>query len=155
MENNQKIKKTSLELILNAQSILDELAKLLGPCLVSLTAPERKLLHKIGAKSVEFLKMSHGMALGNLELFPESLDISSFGERSALTGELWTLFNKIDSLREKIVDTKTLIGNHAMESALAFYNTVKIAARRDIPGVRVVFEELKTLFPPRRKQARN
>ena len=150
-KSNQKIKKISLELLLSAQSKLDELTMLLEPCLVSLTAAERKLLNKVGAKTVEFLKMSHGLALENHELFPETLDISCFGEKSVLTDELWILFNKTDSLRDRIIDTKTLIGNHAMENALAFYNTVKIAARRDIPGVRVVFEELKAIFPPIRK----
>ena len=150
-KKNQKIKKITLELLLNAQSKLDEITSLLEPCLVSLTESEKKNLCKIEAKSVEFLKVSHGMAVSNLDLFPESMDITYFGEKTALTEELWTLFNKVDILKNKIIDTNALIGNHAMENALAFYNTVKIAARRDIPGVRVVFEELKAIFPPRRK----
>ena len=152
MHNNKKPLETSLALILKAQTLLDELTITLEPCLVSLTASERKHLCKIEAKTVEFLKVSHGMAQENIELFPESLDILCFGENSVLTAELWTLFSKIESLRNSIFDTKTFIGNKAMENALAFYNTVKIAARRDIPGIRVVFEELKALFPPRRKQ---
>ena len=155
MYNNKKNNKPSVAVLLAAQSKLDEVTNLLEPCLVSLTAPERKLLCNIEAKSVEFIKLSHGMAIGNPELFPEYLDISSFGEGSALTSELWAIFSKIDSLRDKIIDTKIVIGNHAMENALAFYNTVKIASRRDIPGVRVVFEELKAKLPPRRRQERN
>ena len=151
MLNNLKVKQINKELLLNAQSKLDELIELFEPCLVSLTAPDRKKLDKISAQYIKFLELSYELALGSPELFPASLKASSFGENLASAHELWVLINKIDNLRNNISDTKTLIGNHAMENALAFYNSVKIAARRDIPGARAMYEELKPAFPPRRK----
>ena len=150
-DNVRRVKRIHKDLLLNAQSKLDELIELLEPCLVSLTASERKLLDKIGSEYMEFLELSYEMVLGSPELFPASLKASSFGEKLSSAYELWVLINKIDNLRNNISDTKTLIGNHAMENALAFYNSVKIAARRDIPGARAMYEELKPAFPPRRK----
>ena len=152
MDYNRRAKKISKVVLQTAQIKLDELTKLLEPGLVSLKNPERKLLVEIGDESIEFLKMSHGMSIGNPELFPYYLKPSSFEEKISIVYELSKLFNKVDKLKDDISDTKIIIGNNAMENALAFYNTLKIAARRDIPGARLIFEELKAAFPSRAKR---
>ena len=152
MDSFRKGQKIPQKLLLAASLKMDELAKLLEPSLVSLSSAERKALGKTGAESIEFLELSYGISLGNPELFPPFLKLSSFEEKFISAYELSRLLNKIDNLRNGVCDTKDLIGNHAMENALAFYNTVRIAARRDIPGAGLIYEELKAAFPPRRKQ---
>jgi hypothetical protein len=48
--------------------------------------------------------------------------------------------------------TKKVAESEAYQAALVFYNSVKMAARRDIPGAKAVYEELKKRFPgPKRK----
>ena len=151
LDKHRRGKKIPQDLLNTAQSKLDELTLLLEPCLVSLEESERKLIDKIGTDSIKFLKLSYEISLGNPELFPTFIKASSFGENINSTYELSRLFDKIEDLRYGISDTKTLIGNFAMEKALAFYNTIKIAARRDIPGAELIYKELKAAFPPRRK----
>ena len=152
MDSFRRGQKIPQKLLLTANIKMDELTKLLEPSLVSLSAAERKALDKTGEEAMEFLKLSYGMSLGNPELFPPFLKTSSFGENFSSAYELSRLLYKIDSLRSGISDTKDLIGSHAMENALAFYNTVRIAARRDIPGASLIYEELKAAFPPKSKQ---
>jgi hypothetical protein len=38
-------------------------------------------------------------------------------------------------------------GSEAYQSSLIFYNSVKMAARQDIPGAKAIYEELKKRFP--------
>jgi hypothetical protein len=44
-------------------------------------------------------------------------------------------------------DTEMVAGSEAYQSALVFYNSVKMAARQDISGDKAVYEELKKRFP--------
>jgi hypothetical protein len=37
-------------------------------------------------------------------------------------------------------------GSEAYQAALVFYNSVKMAARQDIPGAKAVYEELRKRF---------
>jgi hypothetical protein len=38
-------------------------------------------------------------------------------------------------------------GSEAYHAALAFYHNVQATAKDDIPGAKVIFEDLKTRFP--------
>ena len=133
---------------------LDELGKILEPYLVVLTPPERQDLIKIETETIEFLKLSHVYAVENPWLFPVFIKEAIFRKDLFAAHGLWLFINRIDQLKDNIIDTETLTGNHALETALAFYRIVKIAARRDIPGAKVVFEDLKpaSRFRKRKKQ---
>jgi GrpB-like predicted nucleotidyltransferase (UPF0157 family) len=44
-------------------------------------------------------------------------------------------------------DTTMVAGSEAYQFALIFYNSVKMAARQDIPGAKAIYEDLKKRFP--------
>ena len=144
---NNKIIKIPLTILRDAQLKLDEVADLLQPYFATLSPPERQSLVKIGVESFKFIEMSYEFAVTNPELFPSFMKVSIFGEEFFLTQQLWALAGKLKNLQNSICDTEMAAGNHAMRTALAFYQMVKIAARRDIPGARIVFEELKPRRP--------
>jgi len=105
-------------------------------------------------ESIKFLEVSHGIALENSELFPTFIKTAVFREEFSTAHQLWLVVNKINQLKENINDTGMLAGNYAMETALIFYQTVKIAALHDIPGARVIYEELKPAFHSRKRSLR-
>jgi hypothetical protein len=154
MGNERAPKKIPRTVLLEAQSKLDEVIKMLEPYLVSLNSPERQALVKIETESIGFLKISHELAFEYPELFPTFMEKSIFREGYLTTHELWLLINKINKLREGIDDTELLVGNRVLDIAIAFYNTIKIAARRDIPGAKVIYEELKPALPARKRKRR-
>ena len=139
-------KKIPDDTLKNVQETLDNVYDQLKPCLVELTPSERRTYVKIGLESIKFLDLSHRIAVNNSGLFPGFLKISLFRKEFFMANELWKLLAKLDKLREAINDTEILAGNFALETALAFYNTIKIAARHDIPGTEVIYEELKSAY---------
>ena len=141
-------KKITDDALQNAQDALDDLYNLLKPCFVELTPAERRAYVKIGLETIKFLDLSHRIAVNNSGLFPDFLKISLFRKEFFMTNELWKLLIKLDKLREAINDTEILAGNFALDTALAFYNTIKIAARHDIPGTEVIYEELRSAYAP-------
>ena len=63
------------------------------------------------------------------------------------------LHNLALQLEEGISGTEMSAGSEAYQAALVFYHSVKLAAVQDVPGAKVVYEELKTRFPGGRRKA--
>ena len=156
MGNNELLIKIPPEVLRNAQMTFDEVTGILRPYLITVTPAERLSHRKMGAGLIKFLELSHTLAVESPGLFPTFINNDSFGEEYFMTHELWLLVNKINRLRECVSDTEMLTGSRTLEIAQAFYQVVKMAARRDIPGARIIFDELKSAYPPpsreRRKQ---
>ena len=139
-------KKIPEDILRAALEKLDEAKSLIDPYLVSLTTSERQALSQIGSELMKCLELSHGIAVEFPDLFPAFIKTAAFREEFFITCELRQVIGKIDELKENILDTEMLAGNHALDTALAFYNTVKIAARRDIPGAKLIYDKLKPAF---------
>jgi len=128
-----------------AQTKLDEAADILKPYFGTLSSSGRRILDKMGPDSIKFLEMSYELALGNPEFFPGSMNIVIFGEDLSAVRELMVLAAKLNQLKHTISDIEITTGGRALEAALAFYQTLKIAAWHDIPGTRIIYDELKEL----------
>jgi len=152
--NRKTVKRIPEEILREAQILLDELIFSLKPYFVALSPPERQGLIKIETESIKFLEVSHRIAERNPELFPGFMKVAIFREEFSAAHELWMLINKLDELKEKISDTELLAGNYAMETALTFYHTVKIAAKHDIPAARVIYEEFRPAYSLRKRKIR-
>jgi GrpB-like predicted nucleotidyltransferase (UPF0157 family) len=50
-------------------------------------------------------------------------------------------------LSDDIDDTVMVAGSEACQAALVFYNAIKAAAAKDIPGAKEVYADLKARFP--------
>lgn len=53
----------------------------------------------------------------------------------------------VEQLLHQIEDTMTMAGSEAYIASLSFYNLAKDAAKRDIPGAKAVYEDLRLRFP--------
>jgi hypothetical protein len=60
---------------------------------------------------------------------------------------LWTILNTVQELEQVLGDTELVAGSEAYQAALVFYHSAKTAATQDVPGGKVVYDELKTRFP--------
>jgi len=145
--------KIPLPVLKNARRKLDELMDMLAPYLVTLSPTERQPLVKMRADYLKFIDVSYGLALENPELFSGFFETVTFGEDFSAAHELLSFAAALNQLRDNMSDTEMAAGNCGLQAALAFYNTVKIAARHNIPGVRMIYEKLKSRRPlGRRKQ---
>jgi len=148
------IKKIPQDVLEKIRLLLDEMINLFMPYLVKLTPQERQALAKMEDGTIKFLEMSHGLAVDYPDLFPTYMKAAVFGEKFSTVHELSCFISKLNNFRDNVCDTEMLAGNHAMEFAEAFYQTVRIAARRDLPAARVIYEELKPRFSSRKLRRR-
>ena len=91
---------------------------------------------------------SQAYAHGNPSLvLPPYLEMGEFDTDFADAHGLWVLYNRIRQLEEGISDTQMTAGSEAYQSALLFYNSVKVTASSNVSGAKSVYEELKKRFP--------
>jgi hypothetical protein len=152
MGKKQTINKIDRALIAEAQKMLDEARVLLQPCFEMLIQPEL-WTEDIGEDSMEFLILSHEGAAGFPEMFPDLPGVNVFNEEFLTVRELWFFARDLDTLKDRIRGMVRLTGSRALETARAFYKTLKIAARRDLPGARVLFKELNSVCPAEKRRS--
>jgi len=151
-KHNQAIPAEKLE---QAQAKIVEAANLLKPYLLALTPAEKQELPKMGPKTLNFVEKSHEYAHENPTLVPPYLEMGEFDTDFADAHGLWKLYNHVRQLQDGISDTQMTAGSEAFQSALVFYNSVKVAASNGVKGAKAVYEELKKRFPQGKRRQKN
>jgi hypothetical protein len=138
-----KIPAEDKDAIKNAISVLTE--KLL-PHLKALSPEERQALPKAGDKTVAFLDKTKEFFESNSDLVPAFIDKNEYIIDLNGMNELHEYHTPVNQLASMLNDSMMLAGSEAYVTALAFYKSVKNAAKMNIPGAKEVNEELSRRF---------
>jgi hypothetical protein len=137
------------------QAILDAIAviKTRLPNLVALTPGERKELAKMGDKTIAFVEKSLEYAESNAQIVPPYVNVPELRKDIKASEQLNQVARALVQLSDSLNDTALLAGSEAYKAALAFYNSVKAAAKMDIPGTKPIYDDLSKRFAksPRKK----
>lgn len=125
------------------------------PFLVNLSKDERETIFKMGDKSVAFVEKALEYAKMNPHLVPPYADIPELERDLALAKQLQPIFLQLKTLFEAVSDTYMAAGSEAMTAATSFYNSVKNAAKSNVPGTDAIYDDLKKRFvkSPAKKEA--
>jgi hypothetical protein len=123
--------------------------KTLLPFLISLTKDERSTMLKMGDKSIAFVEKSLGHAQANTNLVPPYLDVAELNKDMALVKTITPIYNMLEQLYTSLDDTYMALGSEAFNASLTFYNTVRDASKRNVPGAKSIYEDLRSRFPGR------
>lgn len=141
------------------QNILDEVKQkisesiaLLNPFIVSLTPEERSDLAKLGDKTLAFVEKSKTHSVDNPQLRPSYFNIDEFLIDYNDFSNLRSVVSLAVQLQHNVEDTMMLAGSEAYIASLSFYNSARDAARRDVPGAKAVYDDLKVRFPNNRSK---
>lgn len=117
------------------------------PFLINLTKEERISLPKLGPASLAFDERCTSYMATAPNLIPPFVDEAEVGKDRALRLVLADLLREAKKLCEKLDDTLMLVGNEIWLADLSFYQTVRQAARRDVPGADTIYDDLRARFP--------
>lgn len=118
----------------------------LKPYLVALTPLERQQLPKMGDGNIPFVQKSLEHAQANPSFVPAYLDVAELKTDLDAVEALLQVFRPLEQLYQNLDDTMTLSGSEAYVAALAFYNSVKVAAKMKVPGAKAIAEDLSSRF---------
>lgn len=133
----------------NVTAIMTKLTEINGllPFLINLTKQERIELPKLGSASLAFDEQCASYMATAPNLVPPFVDPDEVNKDRALRIILADAFREAKKLCEKLDDTLMLVGSEIWMADLSFYQTVRQAARRDVPGADTIYDDLKARFP--------
>jgi hypothetical protein len=128
------------------QNAVATLKSKLLPYLLELSTDEKLSIPKMKDKTLAFVTKSYEHAVNHPTLVPAYVDVAEFKKDINAVEQLRQLSTPLDEIAKALDDTMTVAGSEAYVAALSFYNSVKSAAKNNVPGGQVVYEDLKTQF---------
>ncbi|MDP3149201.1 MAG: hypothetical protein Q8N83_08765 [Ignavibacteria bacterium] len=131
------------------QSVLQKLTEvdeLLKPFLIALNAEDRKVLPKMGDGSTPFVGKALGYCKSDPQFMPSYVNIPEMEIDYNAVVDLTDFAHISLKLSSGLNDTITLSGSEAYVAALSYYNSVKNAAKMNVPGAKPIYEDLKKRF---------
>lgn len=127
----------------------------LQPKLLSLTASERQELAKMSDKTVSFVEKSLYYTKTNPEFAPPYLTVAELEVDVEGVKLLREFENPLEQVLSGLNDSIMLAGSEAYSASLTYYNSVKQAAKQNVPNAKVIYEDLRTRFPQKGKKTNN
>ena len=137
---------------MTAQDITDILAALTtirtkAPFLISIPNQERQEIAKLGDKSIGFHEKCKGYMASNPEFLPGFISAAEIAKDEALRNQLLQFFPNLNTLCETVDDTLLVLGSELLMADLAYYQSVREAAKRGRAGADTIYNDLRTRFP--------
>jgi hypothetical protein len=101
----------------------------------------------MGPKSVSFVSSAAQHAQQNPKFVPGFVDVPELAKDVDAVVLLSQLLNQVAPLCKQLEDTILLAGSEAYSAALSFYKSVGDAAKKNVPGAEVIYNDLKTKLP--------
>lgn len=116
-----------------------------------LTGVERRRLNGSGVRRYGFIDKVSDFAVANPDFIPPFMDVAEF-KQTVRDIELFRNISVILARIQRIVDDQLLLtGDKSFNIALMYYNAVRDAVGRKVPGALVIFNILRAFFRrPRR-----
>ena len=128
---------------------IQEVKTLMKPYLIALQPSERMTLPKMGDKTLPFVTKAAEYAQSRQDFSPPYLSSEELAIDLKAVEDLTRLYREVEQLGKTLDDTILLSGSEAYAEALAYYQAVKQAAKRNIPEAKTVYQDLRQRFERR------
>lgn len=116
------------------------------PFLRTLTPQERRERTKMGAKTVGFDDKCVAYMQSNPEFLPGFFPVEEVKKDRDLRGQIMRFIAELNSLTQQVDDTLMVVSGEVLMADLAYYQNVRSAAKRGLPGAKGIAEDLQTCF---------
>ena len=125
---------------------LNDVKTILKPFLIALKAKERAGTIKMTEKSLPFVEKIVEYAQTHPQFKPSYMRLDELMIDLKAVEDLSILQREVNQLCENLDDTILLSGAEAFTEAMAYYNSVKQAARMNAPEAKEIHDDLKERF---------
>lgn len=131
------------------QAVKDALALVRDklPFLVSLHPQERREMAKMGEKSIGFDEKCTLYMSNHAEFVPGFLDLAEVARDRALRARILEFWSTLNALTQQVDDTLMVVNQDIWMANLAYYQSVREAAKRGRPNAQTLYDDLRTRFP--------
>lgn len=117
------------------------------PFLLPLNAQERTKMAKMGDKSIGFDEKCTAYMASNPEFTPGFVSLDEVKKDRDLRVQMMRFYSELNSLAQDVDDTLMVLGSEIWMADLAYYQSVREAAKRGRTGAQVLYDDLRQRFP--------
>lgn len=133
------------------KAALQQVQTLLAPYVVALTPEQRKSIPKMSDGTEPFVDKVMDYSVNNAEFLPPFVSPAELQKDWNAALGLLPLLRMVDQIKDNISDTAMLAGSEAYVGALSYYNSVKQAAKVNVPDAKAIYEDLRKRFEKKSK----
>ena len=134
------------EVIAEVTRKLSEVTASLQPYLIALTPEERRTIPKMSDKTLPFVEKTLEYCETAPQFAPPYMDREALAGDLKVTQQLNPVFRTIKAMYDGLDDTVMEAGGEGYINALNYYNSVKQAAKMNVPGAKSIYEDLSKRF---------
>lgn len=134
------------EVITKVTKCITDMNTVLKPYLIALSPEERQALPKMSDGTQPFVEKAMGYTSSAPEYAPPYMDAEGLRMDMAVHSQLTPLLRRVNRLVDGLDDTTMQAGAESYICSLMYYNSVKMAAKMDIPGAKAIYEDLSKRF---------
>uniref|UniRef100_UPI00404AEA80 hypothetical protein n=1 Tax=Fulvivirga sp. TaxID=1931237 RepID=UPI00404AEA80 len=138
------------------QVVKDALALIqttLAPYLLAITPEQRQKLAKMGDGTEPFVSKVMDYAVSDPQFAPPYMEVTEMEKDFKAVGDLLPILRTVDQLQSNLDDTTMMAGSEAYIAALSYYNSVKMAAKMNVPGAKIIYDDLSKRFAKTSRKA--
>jgi len=128
------------------ETALSTLQTTLAKYVIALTPDQKKEILKMSDKTIAFVEKVSDYKTSNPEFVPAYMDAVEFDKDLKAVRELREFQRVTEQQNTSLVDTIMLCGSEAYKAALGYYNSVKQAAKMNVPEAADIYADLKKRF---------
>ncbi len=128
------------------ETALTSLQTVLAKYVIVLTPTQKKEMAKMSDKSIAFVEKVSDYKTSNPEFIPAYMDVAEFDKDLKAVRELREFQRITEQENSSLFDTIMLCGSEAYKAALGYYNSVKQAAKMNVPAAADIYNDLKKRF---------
>ncbi len=137
------------EVITQVSEGLAIIVNLLQPYLIALRPQDRHDIPKMGDGTGPFVEKCLAYAQSSPQFAPPYMDVEALLMDMKVHGQLIPLFRTVKQISDGLDDTTMEAGSESYLNALSYYNSVKLAAKSNVPGAKAIYDDLKKRFEVR------
>ncbi len=135
--------------ILAVKAALQQVQTILAPYVIALTPEQRKTIPKMSDGTEPFVEKVMDYSVSNVQFLPPFVDQDELQKDWKAVSGLLPLLRMVDQIQDNLGDTTMLAGSEAYIGALSYYNSVKQAAKVNVPDAKAIYEDLRKRFEKR------
>ncbi len=128
------------------KAALVQVQSILAPYVVALTPDQRRTIPKMSDGTEPFVAKVVEYAVEDPHFLPPFVHMTEFEKDWKAISSLLPLLRMVTQIQDTLSDTAMLAGSEAYVSALSYYNSVKQAAKVNVPDAKAIYEDLRKRF---------
>jgi hypothetical protein len=118
---------------------------------VNLTPDQRTQYGRLGDGTENFVVKTQGYAAQKPEIIPFFVDRDELKKDVKARDAITPMLKQSKIIFEALDDTHKLLGWDIYNNIIAIYRNTKMLSRQNVPGINVIYEDLKKQFPHQHK----